>query len=78
MTITTFTSDDARKRWRDILDLVYPDEAEVVIERYHKPVAVLINFDQYQVVKALLRELRTIRQAERNQRSCHLAPHRRV
>jgi prevent-host-death family protein len=66
MITTTFTSDDARKRWRDLLDMTYRDDAEVVIERYNKPVAVLINYEQYQAVKGLLHEMRMIRQAEKN------------
>ena len=66
MITETFTSDDARKHWRDLLDMTYADNAEVVIERYNKPVAVLINYEQYQTVKALLDEIRIIKQAEKN------------
>ena len=42
------------------------DQTEVVIERYNKPVAVLVNYEQYQTMKALLSELRVINQAEKN------------
>lgn len=43
MNSTPFTSDDARKRWRDLLDLAQVAEAEIVIERHNKPVAVSLN-----------------------------------
>ncbi len=66
MITETFASDDARKRWRDLLDMAYADNAEVVIERYNKPVAVLVNYDQYQMIKALLDEIRMIKQAEKD------------
>jgi PHD/YefM family antitoxin component YafN of YafNO toxin-antitoxin module len=66
MITETFTSDDARKRWRDLLDMAYADRAEAMIERYNKPVAVLVNYDQYQTIKALLDEIRMIKQAEKN------------
>jgi prevent-host-death family protein len=69
MNSTTFTSDDARKHWRDLLDLAHADESEIVIERYNKPVAVLLNYERYQAIKELLYELRTIRQAEKNLRT---------
>lgn len=66
MPTATFTSDDARQHWRDLLDLAYTNKAEVVIERYNKPVAVLLNYEYYQIIKALLDEIRLLRQAEHN------------
>ena len=76
MLTQTFTSDDARKRWRDLIDLAYADQTEVVIERYNKPVAVLVNYEQYQTMKALLSELRVINQAEKNLQAWRKTPAR--
>lgn len=51
MTIKTFNSVDARVKLRDILDDVISGDTEVVIERYNKPSAVIINYEQWQELK---------------------------
>jgi prevent-host-death family protein len=51
MTIKTFKSDEARLKLRDILDDVFRGDTEVVIERYNKPTAVVINYEQWLVLK---------------------------
>ncbi len=51
MTTKTFKSDEARLKLRDILDDVYRGDTEVVIERYNKPTAVVVNYDQWQAIK---------------------------
>jgi PHD/YefM family antitoxin component YafN of YafNO toxin-antitoxin module len=52
MTIKTVSTDDLRVGLRDALDAVLTG-TEVVIERYRKPSAVLINYAQWQAFKAL-------------------------
>lgn len=51
MTIKTMTSEDVRIRLRDVLDDVHTG-AEVIIERYRKPAAVVVNYEQWQAWKA--------------------------
>ncbi len=50
MTIKTVTGEDARIKMRDILDDVNTG-AEVVIERYRRPAAVVVNYSQWQAWK---------------------------
>lgn len=65
---TTITADQARINWRDTIDAAFKGD-EIVIERYSKPVAVVVNYDDWQrrrftqreveaIVKAKLAELR--------------------
>lgn len=55
MTVTTMKSEEARQAWRDILDSVYPGDDAVVVERYNKPMAVLIGYDKWQEMLQQLR-----------------------
>ena len=50
MTVKTVTSEDARIKMRDILDDVHGGD-EVVIERYRRPAAVVVNYAQWQAWK---------------------------
>ena len=43
-------SAEVRDKWRDILDSVHVGQ-EIVIERYNKPAAVVINFDKWRILK---------------------------
>lgn len=47
MAIKTVTSEDVRLNLRDVLDDAVAGN-EVVIERYRKPTAVVVNYDQWQ------------------------------
>jgi antitoxin (DNA-binding transcriptional repressor) of toxin-antitoxin stability system len=47
MSVKTVRSEEARLNWRDTLDHAYQG-GEVVIERYSKPAAVVVNYDQWQ------------------------------
>jgi len=56
-------SDEARLKLRDILDDVQTGATEVVIERYHKPTAVVVNYAQWQAWRRQRKErLKRIRQ----------------
>jgi PHD/YefM family antitoxin component YafN of YafNO toxin-antitoxin module len=50
MPIKTVASEDIRLRLRDVLDDVHAG-AEVIIERYRKPSAVVVNYAQWQAWK---------------------------
>lgn len=51
--IKTFKSDEARLKLRDILDDVFRGDTEVIIERYSKPTAVVVNYEQWQKFKRM-------------------------
>jgi prevent-host-death family protein len=47
MAIKTLKSEAARQQWGEILDTARAGQ-EVVIERYNKPIAVLLGFQEYE------------------------------
>lgn len=57
-------SNEARTRWRDVLDRVSAGTADVVIERYGRPVAAVIRYEDYLAMETELEELRLVREAE--------------
>jgi prevent-host-death family protein len=65
MSVQTYTSDQARAHWRDLLDLANSGDVDVVIERHGKPTATLIGFEAYQTIQALLEEVRALQRADR-------------
>jgi len=60
---TTLSSHEARTRWRDMLDAVSQGKTDVVIERYGKPVAAVIAYEDYEAVVEELEDLRDGRYA---------------
>ena len=58
MTVKKLSSREARTNWRDVLDTINKGTADVVIERYGKPIATLIPYEDYE---ALLEELEDLR-----------------
>jgi prevent-host-death family protein len=65
MAYQILNSEDARTRWRDILDAAGTGQ-DVVIARYGKPMAAVIPIADYD---ALLEELEDLRAARRAQQS---------
>ena len=63
MTTTTLDSKEARTKWRDLLDVASAGEADVIITRYGKPAAVLIDYEDYIAWQEELDELRAARRA---------------
>lgn len=47
MTVKTLKSEAARQQWGEILDTARAGQ-EVVIERYNKPIAILLGFQEYE------------------------------
>lgn len=60
---TTMSADQARINWRDTVDLAFRG-GEVVIERYNKPVAVVVNYDAWQQRRFTQREVEAIVKAK--------------
>jgi prevent-host-death family protein len=63
MTIQIYDSHRARAKWRDVLDVATAGSSDVVIERYGKPVAVVIAYDDYIAVQDELDDRRAARLA---------------
>lgn len=61
MTITTIQSRQARTQWRSLLDVVQAGDADVMIVRNGKAVAVLIPVEDYQGLQEALDDLRAAR-----------------
>ena len=55
------SSREARMKWRTVLDTVDRGTADVVIERYGKPIATLIPYADYEELSEYLEELRDVR-----------------
>jgi len=63
MTIKTIKSGEARIKWRDVLDQVFSGKGDVTIERSGKNVAVLIPAVDYEQIREMLEEIRSVREA---------------
>jgi antitoxin (DNA-binding transcriptional repressor) of toxin-antitoxin stability system len=64
MPVRVIKSHEARTRWRNLLDIANAGETEIIIERYGKPIATLINYKQYLQAKIILEELHVIQAAD--------------
>ncbi len=63
MSIQRLESNRARAKWRDVLDVATAGTADVVIERYGKPVVAVIAYEDYMAVSDELDDLRAARRA---------------
>ena len=50
MTIT-MTTDQARTNWRAVIEKTFVDKDQVIIERYNRPVCVLVDYDLWQIMQ---------------------------
>jgi len=64
MTTLTLKSDEARQQWRDILDKARMG-ARVVIERYARPDAVIVGYEQFNALLQRIQELEAWQEAQR-------------
>ena len=63
MTIVTMKSEEARNSWRDMLDIALKG-GRVIIERYSKPQAVLVGYEQWQKTQQRLQEYELLQEAK--------------
>jgi prevent-host-death family protein len=63
MIVQTLKSDEARNRWRDMLDIVDAG-GEVVIQRYNKPVAVLISYELFEELQEEIDERKAAKRVQ--------------
>jgi prevent-host-death family protein len=59
MATKIFKSEEARSRFRDVMESVIAGH-EVVVERYNRPAAVVIGYDQWQTTQLLLERLKEL------------------
>lgn len=64
MTVAVVQSGEARTRWRDLLDSVYNGKQNIVIERYGKPVAALIAYEDFEALQKSLEDLQSTRKTQ--------------
>lgn len=58
MTLRTMNSEQARTRWRALLDLASQEDVDIVIERHGKATAAVISYEMYQALQPALAEIR--------------------
>ena len=62
METTTISSDQARTKWREILDRTNSG-GSIIIERYGKPAAAMIPYQDFVELAEIMEELQDIREA---------------
>ena len=63
MTITMLDSNQARNKWREMLDRVLINNTDVVITRYKKPVVTVVAYEDYLIIQDELAKRRAERAA---------------
>ena len=63
MTITMLDSNQARNKWREMLDRVLINNTDVVITRYNKPVVTVVAYEDYLIIQDELAKRRAERAA---------------
>ena len=64
MTIATWDSNDARIKWREMLDTAAAGVTDVVITRYGKPLVAVIDYEDFLALREELDDLRAARRAD--------------
>ena len=64
MTIATWDSNDARIKWRAMLDIAAAGVTDVVITRYGKPLVAVIDYEDFLALREELDDLRAARRAD--------------
>ena len=64
MTIATWDSNDARIKWREMLDTAAAGVTDVVITRYGKPLVAVIDYEAFLALQEELDDLRAAKRAD--------------
>ena len=59
-------SNQAHSNWRDVLDMVLGQDVDVIITRYGKPVATMLDYEDYLGIREELSKKRALRRANRH------------
>ena len=63
MAVKTLDSNQARNHWREMLDTVLKNDADIVITRYDQPVVAVLAYEDYLAVHDDLLKRRATRKA---------------
>ena len=63
MTVKVYSSDQARAKWRDLLDTAVTGQ-DIIIERYGKPTVAVIAYEDFVEFNEILQDLRDAREAQ--------------
>jgi prevent-host-death family protein len=63
MTVKVYSSDQARAKWRDVLDTAVAGQ-DIIIERYGKPTVAVIAYEDFAEFNEILQDLRDAREAQ--------------
>ena len=63
MTVKVYSSDQARAKWRDVLDTAVTGQ-DIIIERYGKPTVAVIAYEDFVEFNEILQDLRDAREAQ--------------
>ena len=63
MTLWRLSANEARSRWRDIVDAAALGDSDVVVERYGKPMVAIISYEDYVELVDELDDIRAARRA---------------
>ena len=58
MKVRTMSSEQARTKWRALLDTASQEDVDIVIERHGKATVAVIGYETYLALKSALAELR--------------------
>jgi prevent-host-death family protein len=64
VTVTRWDSNDARIRWREVVDTAAAGVADVVITRYGKPLVAVIDYEDFVALQEELDDLRAAKRAD--------------
>lgn len=64
MTVATWESNDARIKWREVLDTAAAGVTDVVITRYGKPLVAVIDYEAFLALQEELDDLRSAKRAD--------------
>jgi prevent-host-death family protein len=63
--VKEMSSREARRKWREVLDMVMTGSSDVAITRYGQSIAVIIPAQDYEALANMIDELRITRMADR-------------
>ncbi len=63
VTLWKLNANEARSRWRDIVDAAASGDSDVVVERYGKPMVAIIPYEDYAELVDELDDIRAARRA---------------
>ena len=63
MPVQVLNANEARNKWRDLVDAVHAGQSDIIIERYGKAMVAVISYEDYLALQEELLDLRAARRA---------------